>query len=181
MHAVVVNPEGSFDESRISTLIVDDSANIRSTMTRTLTESGMRCTVVSDGHEALEELAHGLFDVVVTDIMMPRMNGHGLARYVLTMSSAPALVVVTGLVDADLARKLLAQGVDDILFKPVDYEVLAAKIEAIVRRRTTSCKGSQAKTLPTASESFDIPCDAYEMRLPAERQSGTEMTFDQYV
>jgi DNA-binding response OmpR family regulator len=78
------------------------------------------------------------YDVIVTDLRMPEMNGHTLVVELLKREHRPAVVVLTGVTEPRLAKDLIARGVDDIVFKPVDQGVLAAKVQALVARRTAS-------------------------------------------
>jgi len=116
-------------------LVVDDEPTVRQLTMRALSRRGFRCEPASDGARAAEMAGSTAYDVVVTDLQMPNQHGHALAVELLAQERRPAVVVVTGLAEPRLAKDLLARGVDDILFKPVDYDFLAAKIEAIVQRR----------------------------------------------
>jgi HD-like signal output (HDOD) protein/DNA-binding response OmpR family regulator len=123
-------------------LIVDDEEQVRNLVARALGKEGFECDVVVDGYHALRIAATSRYDVVVTDLKMPNKNGHALALEMLQQESRPLIVVHTGVVEPRLTKDLLIRGVDDILFKPIDYAFLAAKVKGMVERRPRSTNGA---------------------------------------
>jgi len=123
-------------------LVVDDEAYIRQLTMRALSRNGFQCELAADGAEALEMIESGSYDVVITDLRMPRQHGHALAVDLLARDNPPAVVVLTGLAEPRLAKDLLSRGVADVLFKPIDYDFLAAKLEVIAKQRAEKAKGS---------------------------------------
>jgi DNA-binding response OmpR family regulator len=117
-------------------LVVDDEAPIRKLVAISLRKMGYQCELAADGEEAARLSAKSKFDVVVTDLKMPNKNGHALALDLLQQQERPLIVVYTGVIEPRLAKDLLARGVDDILYKPLDFGVLAAKVSALVERRS---------------------------------------------
>ncbi len=125
-------------EAKFRALIVDDEVALRMLTVRELTRRGFDCDAARDGRQALELVDTRHYDVIVTDLRMPEMNGHMLAIELLKREHRPAVVVLTGVTEPRLAKDLIARGVDDIVFKPVDQGILAAKIQALVSRRAAS-------------------------------------------
>jgi DNA-binding response OmpR family regulator len=119
-------------------LIVDDEPILCSMAEHALERYGFLCDAASDGAEAEEKLRATQYDVVLTDLRMPKKHGFALATDLLQDGKRPIIIVVTGVLEPRLARHLLACGVDDIIFKPVDYQILAAKAAALVRRQSKS-------------------------------------------
>jgi DNA-binding response OmpR family regulator len=117
-------------------LVVDDEEPIRKLVAISLRKMGYQCELAADGEEAARISAKSKFDVIVTDLKMPNKNGHALALDVLQREDRPLVVVYTGVIEPRLAKDLLARGVDDILYKPLDFGVLAAKVSALVERRS---------------------------------------------
>ena len=115
-------------------VVVDDEAQIRQLTMRALTAEGFRCHAAVDGAEALRMAEENHYDWVVTDLRMPNAHGHALAANLLARPDRPAIMVLTGLLEPQLARDLLARGVDDIVFKPIDYNLFAIKANTLVRR-----------------------------------------------
>ena len=117
-------------------LVVDDEEPIRKLVAFSLRKMGYQCELAADGEEAMRLFSKSKFDVVVTDLKMPNKNGHALALDLLQQENRPLIMVYTGVIEPRLAKDLLARGVDDILYKPLDFGVLAAKVSALVDRRS---------------------------------------------
>lgn len=125
------------NEKRIlRALVVDDEAAMQKLLVRGLTQQGFKCDTAADGNEAEERVSCSHYDAVVTDLRMPNKHGHALAVHLLAREHRPVVVVHTGVIEPKLAKDLLARGVDDILFKPFDFGILAAKVKALVERRS---------------------------------------------
>lgn len=116
-------------------LVVDDEPQVRRLTTMALSREGFQCDIASDGKQAEAQLAAKKYDVLVTDLQMPNRNGHALAVGLLEQADRPLIVVLTGVVEPKLAKDLMARGIDDIVFKPVDFPTFAAKVRAMVSRR----------------------------------------------
>ncbi len=115
-------------------LVVEDEAVIRQLTMRALNKQGFSCDIATDGAEALELTKTTKYDLVVTDLKMPNMHGHALAVELLSRNDRPVIVVLTGVIEPRLAKDLMHRGVDDIMFKPVDYDVFAAKVRSLMQR-----------------------------------------------
>ena len=121
--------------NRYRALVVDDDPAIRNLTIRALAREGFACDAASDGLQAKEILAANRYDAVVTDLRMPKLNGHALAVEVLAMDDRPVVVILTGIVEPRLARDLIARGVDCVELKPARYDLFAAKIKGLVDHR----------------------------------------------
>lgn len=135
-------------DPRYRVLLVDDDVHMRKILSFVFGQNGFGCETASDGNDAEGLLGGEPFDAVVSDLRMPNKHGHALATHLLTMDPRPVIVIHTGFVEPKLARDLLARGVDDIVFKPYDLGLLAAKVKSLIRRKTPS-EGA----LPSAAES----------------------------
>lgn len=115
-------------------LVVDDDRSTRLFMRALLEAEGYRVSLTADGEEALEAMEHVHVDLVVVDIMMPRMDGYEFTR---TLRSAdnnlPILMVSAKSLPADRKRGF-RMGTDDFMVKPVDEEELLLHIRALLRR-----------------------------------------------
>ena len=118
-------------------LVVDDEAIIRQLTMRALTSEGFTCDEASDGNEALELVNRAQYDVVVTDLRMPGRQAQVLALELLQREHRPLVVILTGVIDPRITKDLLARGIDDIAYKPVNYDTFAAKVKALIDRRAT--------------------------------------------
>jgi HD-like signal output (HDOD) protein/CheY-like chemotaxis protein len=121
--------------SGIRALVVDDDAVSQEITMRALAQAGIVSEAAFGGWQAEQLFAARRFDVVITDLQMPNGNGHAFCVDVLKRPARPILVVVTGITDPRLTRDLLVRGVDDVMFKPLDGQLLAAKVQALAARR----------------------------------------------
>jgi DNA-binding response OmpR family regulator len=116
-------------------LVVDDEPAVRRLTVRALQRYSFICDEAEDGEQATEFLAHRKYHVLVTDLRMPKRNGHALAVELIGRGvDRPVIVVLTGVLEPKLATDLIARGVDDITFKPVDFNVFGAKVRALCDR-----------------------------------------------
>jgi CheY-like chemotaxis protein len=132
------------NECEYSALVVDDEPAVRRLVAMALARQGFHCHLAADGQEAERQLEGARFDVVVTDLKMPRQNGHALAASLLQRAERPLVVVHTGVLEPALARDLIARGVDDIVFKPINLDVLACKVRRMVEQRAGKASHSVA-------------------------------------
>lgn len=114
--------------SQRNVLVVDDEPQVRSLTCRALTKSGFCCAEAANGDEALQLATASVFDVVITDLRMPQRHGHSLCLDLLRLPAPPKVMVVTALSDARVVQDLLSRGVWDVVQKPMNYDVLAAKV-----------------------------------------------------
>ena len=120
--------------NRATVLLVDDEAPIRRSLGPYLERSGYRVHLASDGVEALEVLGRHRIDIVVTDVLMPRLDGRELVRRVRSGGTWTPIILLTQ-VDAPYERvSALDDGADDYLSKPFDPAELASRIRAVLRR-----------------------------------------------
>jgi two-component system, OmpR family, KDP operon response regulator KdpE len=115
-------------------LVVDDEAGIRKVVRDSLEREGHEVTTCVDGREALERLEEQEFDLIVTDLSMPRMDGLGLVREVRRRSAVPILVLTVKHEEREKVR-LLDAGADDYVTKPFGTDELLARARALLRRR----------------------------------------------
>jgi response regulator RpfG family c-di-GMP phosphodiesterase len=116
-------------------LIVDDMEEIRDILQDAFKRAGYRCEIARDGIAATNLMSIYDFDLVITDLAMPKMNGHKLVQDILSKPMPPMVVVITGVADPRLVRDLILRGVDDIMQKPVSPVLLVAKCAAMLERR----------------------------------------------
>lgn len=98
-------------------LVVDDDPDLREMILYALQHRGFSAEGAGDGIQALARLQHGRFDVVVTDLQMPRLDGFGLLREIRRMESPLPVVVQTAVLDARLEFVLRGAGAFRVLVK----------------------------------------------------------------
>src|SRR5437764_194335 len=117
-----------------SIAVVDDEANIRETVAFALRREGYEVLVYPDGIEAWDAFREQLPDLVILDILMPRMDGLELCRKVRSVNDAVPIIFLTSR-DDELDRILgLELGADDYLCKPCSMRELFARVRVLFRR-----------------------------------------------
>jgi PAS domain S-box-containing protein len=117
-------------------LVVDDESSVREALRQVLEKHGYRVVAAGDGRDALAAFAQHreAVRVVLTDVMMPTMNGAALARRLRELSPQVRIIVTTGLVDAETQRELADLGITELVRKPFDVrevlEVLRREVAA---------------------------------------------------
>jgi excisionase family DNA binding protein len=110
-------------------LVVDDDEIIRQHLSKVLALRGIACDCAVDGEDALHKIAGHHYDLVIADLRMPELDGHSLALVLLHQLKPPRIIALTGMKDPSLAADLLAHGVEEIVYKPVDYFDLADRLK----------------------------------------------------
>lgn len=115
-------------------LVVDDSERVRKTLAMGLKSRGMAVEMAADGAQALS-LIRGLpFDLVVLDLMMPRMGGVEVLQALKSKSAKPRILVLSARDQVQDRVDALNLGADDYLVKPFAFEELLARLFALGRR-----------------------------------------------
>ncbi|WP_353107296.1 response regulator transcription factor [Acetoanaerobium noterae] len=114
-------------------LIVEDEADIRNLIDETMKKRGYETFTASDGYEALRLLSHTSADIIVSDIMMPHLDGLSLVKEIRKTSNIPVIFLSARNDDVDKIWGL-GIGADDYVVKPVNINELVARIEAQLRR-----------------------------------------------
>jgi len=116
-------------------LIVDDEVEIRDMLSRHFQYLGFQVETACDGIEAIEKLAQARTEVIISDIVMPRMNGVELLRIVRQQYPMIHSIMVTGYVTLDNALSCMRLGADTCVFKPLeDLTELENAIDVAVSR-----------------------------------------------
>ncbi len=114
-------------------LIVDDDPNLLVLLANQLRADGYETATARDGEEALRRLRTGWPDLVIIDMMMPRMDGLSLAREIKNQADLP--IIVLSAIDAgDSKADLLEEVAEDYVTKPYHYPELRARINRVLRR-----------------------------------------------
>ena len=123
-------------------LLVDDDTELTEMLGDYLAAEGFAVQAVHDGQAGVESALQGEFDVVVLDIMLPRLSGIEALRQIRQQSRIPVLMLTAKGDDVDRIVGL-ELGADDYLPKPCNPRELVARLRAILRRTTTTGPGDQ--------------------------------------
>jgi len=119
------------DRERI--LIVDDEASIRRILETRLKMVGYEVMTAADGEEALEAFSKFVPDLVILDVMMPKLDGYGVTKEIRKTSEVP-IIILTALGDVSERITGLELGADDYVIKPFSPKELEARVKSVLRR-----------------------------------------------
>ena len=115
-------------------LLAEDDRELRQLFQHVLTKNGYTAVGVSNGLEALEALEGGYFDLLISDIMMPKMDGYTLVRTIRDEGmNMPVLMITAKDAFEDMRRGFLS-GSDDYMVKPVNVNEMVLRVGALLRR-----------------------------------------------
>jgi CheY-like chemotaxis protein len=110
------------EKSRV--LIVDDDTSLCRTLALILTRKGHEAVTVEDGARAVAAAGEGPFDLILIDVLMPGMNGVDTLRELKAVAPQARMVMMTGYAVAGLVTEAIKAGVDGVLYKPFDVEIV---------------------------------------------------------
>lgn len=122
-------------------LIVEDDRILSGNICESLKHM-FETTQAYDGLEGLESIDHGDYDVIVLDVMMPKMDGLALLKEIRNSGNTTPVLMLTALEQVSDKVRGLRTGADDYLVKPFDIDELRARLEALVRRSTPGYAGN---------------------------------------
>ena len=115
-------------------LIAEDDAELRQLFEHVLTKSGYDVSGVSDGKQALEALTADYYDLVISDIMMPVMDGYALVRSMRESGVNTPVMMITAKDAFDDMRMGFLSGTDDYMVKPINVNEMVLRVGALLRR-----------------------------------------------
>ncbi|AWM24801.1 Copper-sensing two-component system response regulator CpxR [Sinorhizobium fredii CCBAU 25509] len=127
-------------------LLIDDDVELTTLLQEYLAEEGYDVATDTDGRAAIAAAAGNSVDIIVLDIMMPRMNGIEVLQRIRKISQVPVLMLTARGDDVDRISGLNL-GADDYVPKPCSPGELAARLRAILRRASQSVVGTSTDTL----------------------------------
>ena len=116
-------------------LVVEDEKDLNNIITKHLKKNNFSVDSVFNGEEALEYLDYGTYDLIVLDIMLPKVNGYEVIKKLRENKNETAVLMLTAKDSIEDKIKGLDLGADDYLIKPFDFGELLARIRALVRRK----------------------------------------------
>ena len=154
-------------------LVVEDEKDLNNIITKHLKKNNFSVDSVFNGEEALEYLEYGTYDLIVLDIMLPKLNGYEVVKKLRENKNETAVLMLTARDSIDDKIKGLDLGADDYLIKPFDFGELLARIRALVRRKygNTSntieiddlCIDIAKKTVVRAGKNIELTGKEYEV------------------
>jgi len=152
-------------EATPTILLVDDEDSVRKVLAFPLERDGFIVVQAADGEEALREFAANTVDLVVLDIMLPRLDGLEVCKRLRATSSVPIIMLTAR--DDELDKVIgLELGADDYITKPFSIREFRSRVRALLRRAKVSqtAGGAPAERLEADGLVIDIPRRSVEMR-----------------
>lgn len=118
----------------MNVLIVEDDRALAEMVAKALGESGFTAVLAADGEEGLLRLKGGSYDAVITDVMMPKMDGFALVRAIRAAGLNVPVIVLSAKGEVTDRVRGLEIGADDYLAKPFSVSELVARLQAVLRR-----------------------------------------------
>jgi DNA-binding response OmpR family regulator len=138
-------------------LIAEDDPHLRRLLTLHLQQNGFEAIPCADGISAWERFGSEHVDLLITDVMMPRMDGNRLAAKVRDTNKDLPILMLTALESFEDKEKGFTSGSDDYMVKPVDLKELVLRIKALLRRyRITNENRIEHKCLVLEYASFQV-------------------------
>ncbi|MDT3699730.1 MAG: response regulator transcription factor [Thermincola sp.] len=156
-------------------LIADDEAKMRDLVKMYLVREGYKVSEAADGEQALSQLSKNTFDLVILDIMMPKIDGLTVCKEIRKNSDIPVIMLTARgeEIDRVLGFEL---GADDYVVKPFSPRELAARVKALLRR--TAAKPSAATGAIMRFPGLEINNEAREVSVENNRVNLTPKEFE---
>jgi DNA-binding response OmpR family regulator len=143
-------------------LLVDDEQSIQTLLSYPLRRDGYEVVQATDGHQALERFAEQPFDLVVLDLMLPKLDGLEVCRRLRGRSSVPIIMLTARSEEIDKVVGL-ELGADDYITKPFSLREFSSRIKAALRRAEM--------TRPAEPSPDEAPLDIHGLRIDFSKRS----------
>lgn len=115
-------------------LVVEDDTTIREMFCAVLKENGFHPIQASNGEEALRIMENQFIDLVISDIMMPKMDGYELTRQIRSINNSLPILMITAKDGTFFKQEGFLSGTDDYMVKPIDVNEMIWRVKALLRR-----------------------------------------------
>lgn len=154
-------------------LVVDDEPSISTLIQYNLEQEGFRTDIARDGEEALQKISEEPFDLIVLDIMLPKVSGIDVCRAVRSEGILTPILMVTAKSDVQDIIEGLNTGADDYITKPFSPKELVARAHAILRRTSSEQVQDKIEAGP-----FEVYPERYEAYFHGEQLLLTKKEFE---
>ncbi len=153
-------------------LVVEDDRELNRTVCTFLNQAGYEATGCLSAREAYDAMYAAVFDLIVSDIMMPEIDGFELAQSVRALNENIPILFMTARDDIASKQRGFRIGVDDYMVKPIDLDELLLRVGALLRR----ARIASSRRLEVGS--FTMDADAYSAALNGEEIPMTVREFN---
>ncbi len=157
-------------------LVVDDEKLIVKGIRFSLEQDGMEVDCAYDGEEAFEKAKANQFDMILLDVMLPKMDGFEVCQAIREFSDVPIIMLTAKGDDMDKILGL-EYGADDYITKPFNILEVKARIKAIMRRTAPAAGESKASTLLKSGD-VELDLDSRKLKIKNKDYNLTSKEFD---
>jgi len=125
---------GGQEDAMLKILIAEDDRELRQLFQHVLIKNGYGVKGVSNGREALEAIEQEYYDLIISDIMMPEMNGYELVHSLREANDNTPIMMITAKDAFDDMRMGFLSGTDDYMVKPINVNEMVLRVGALLRR-----------------------------------------------
>lgn len=118
----------------VKILVVEDEEKLNNSVCRYLRGNGFDPVPCLDADEALEVMSEQMIDMIISDVMMPGMDGFEFADTVRKLDAKIPILFMTALDDLSSKKRGFRLGIDDYMVKPIEFDELLMRVEALLRR-----------------------------------------------
>ena len=172
-------------------LIAEDDRDLRQLFSRVLMKNGYTVRGVSNGQEALDAMDNDYYDLIISDIMMPVMDGYELVRLLRDANNTTPVLMITAKDSFDDMRAGFLSGTDDYMVKPVNVNEMVLRVQALLRRAQMINERRQviggtllecdSLTVTTENDSFVLPQKEFMLLYKLESYPGRIFTRQQLM
>ena len=116
-------------------LVVEDDNQIQELIVEFLSSQDYDVDVANDGVEGYEKFKENKYDLVILDVMMPRLDGHALCKMIRNLDKEVSIIFLTALGDEESEIKGFDLKADDYISRPFSFNILIKRVEAVLRRK----------------------------------------------
>lgn len=118
----------------IKILVLEDDAKLNQSVCKYLNDSGFKAKGCLNANDAFDEMYNNLYELIISDIMMPDIDGFQFAESVRRVNKHTPILFMSAKDDLPSKQKGFQLGIDDYMVKPVDFEELILRVRALLRR-----------------------------------------------
>ena len=168
------------DNNRVaSILVVDDDELVRKTLSVLVSSLGYHCQLASDGVEAIKVLKSAKCDLVLSDVIMPNMDGLELLKYIIRHHVETDVIIATGYNERTSYADVIRAGAIDFLKKPIDQAELEAKLARALRERSMVRKLEELSMCDGLTSLLNRR--AFDLRFPREVERADRQSYPLFL
>lgn len=154
-------------------LIVEDDLNQAELYESYLSSAGYESDIATDGYKALDMIGEEVYDLIITDVMMPNMDGFELTKSIREAGYNIPIIMITVKDSFDDVKYGFKVGVDDYMMKPINLEEMLLRVEAVLRRARIASQNTlkvgetildyEKLTLSRDGETYNLPQKEFQV------------------